>query len=143
MATTRTAITCPEHFSCVCVFVSVPEEDLNGRKPLHLSDPYYFWVVENDPVLAVEHHDAPPGPQGMVIAEVAVQPTIRQEIADIEDAVRADLGDLRMHIREVDEEHIDRFAEQAKRLDELEAFVTRRQGWKRAWDKRGEVEPNG
>ena len=174
--TTRTAITCPQHSSCVCMFISVPKAELNGRRPLRLPDEYRDWVAaQTGVVVAVEHHPSPTNPDGLLVGDLIIAPrdigdrTLEAErglarhqkvleqqgtsissVNSVAYSARSDLMQLRADFVRARREHAEWHEGMAQiaayekrilqhRLDELEAFVTRRKRWKKKWDKRGEA----
>lgn len=67
----RTAITCPDHSECVCVFHTVPEAELGDRKQIKLPQQYYAWLmVLNEVAVAVEHSPAVESPNKLLSASV-------------------------------------------------------------------------
>lgn len=54
--TTRTAVTCPAHGNCVCIFVMEPEG--RGLPAVRLPQQYREWQERyREVIVAVEHHD--------------------------------------------------------------------------------------
>jgi hypothetical protein len=149
----------------VVVFISAPREELGDRKELSLPHEYEPWVRKLDEIVyQVEHHEAAPTPDALLVGEVIIAPKDIagrmkyaerwREAHEIEHFEQDEAVDDRLYggaerdklmagqIDRLDRGEADDFYDLAiendrltDELTRLQDFVTRKPRFKRAWEK--------